>query len=272
VARTVSIVVRARDEAAGIGRTLDLLAAQRLDGWEQEVIVVDSGSSDGTPAIARGRGARVIEIAPASFTFGGALNTGCAAAAGERCVALSAHAFPPDDGWLQRMVEAIDDERVACANGQDYDVFGGPMTAPREQDLALARTNPFWGYSNAAGVFHAALWRERPFRDDMPATEDKEWAWHWLQRGRVVRVDPALNVEHSHERDPLASIYQRSRREWRGYAMFLDLPRYGTAALLREWWTDRASWRSHTRARLSHRRAAQLLGKHAGLSGPRPCS
>jgi len=264
----VSVIVRAKDEAPAIGRTLDLLAAQRLEqGWEREVVVVDSGSSDGTPDIARRHGARVVEIPASSFTFGGALNTGCEAASGELIVALSAHAFPRDEGWLGAMVGAMADAEVACANGQDYDVDGGAMTAPRTQDLALAQRNPYWGYSNAAGIFRAALWREHRFREDMPGTEDKEWAWHWLQRGHVVRIDPALNVEHSHAKDPLPEIYERSRREWRGYAMFLELPRYGLRALLREWWTDRASWRSHARARLSHRRAARLLGKYAGLRG-----
>jgi rhamnosyltransferase len=267
VARTVTVIVRAKDEAPAIGRTLDLLAGQRLDGWEQEVLVVDSGSTDGTSDLARERGARVIEIPAATFTFGGSLNTGCAAASGELLVALSAHAFPRDEGWLARMVAALDDPQVACANGQDYDVDGGEMRAPRTQDRALAERNPYWGYSNAAGIFRAELWREHHFREDMPGTEDKEWAWHWLQRGRVVRIDPALNVEHSHAKDPLPEIYERSRREWRGYAMFLDLPRYGVGALLREWWTDKASWRSHARARLSHRRAARLLGKYAGLRG-----
>jgi hypothetical protein len=37
--------------------------------------------------------------------------------------------------------------------------------------------------------------------------------------------------------------------------------------MLREWWTDQDSYRSRSRARLSHRRAARLLGRYAGLRG-----
>ena len=58
----VSVVVRARDEEANIVRCLELLAAQRLDGPDPELIVVDNGSRDATAEIARGRGARVISL------------------------------------------------------------------------------------------------------------------------------------------------------------------------------------------------------------------
>src|SRR3954469_13362276 len=73
----VSVVIRAKDEADSIGHTLDLLQRQTV---ECELIVVDSGSTDGTPDIARERGAKLIEISAAGFTFGGSLNTGTEAA------------------------------------------------------------------------------------------------------------------------------------------------------------------------------------------------
>ncbi|GGK48174.1 glycosyltransferase family 2 protein [Salinarimonas ramus] len=51
----LSIFVIAKDEADRIGATLDAVA-----GLADEVIVVDSGSTDGTQAIAEAKGARVI--------------------------------------------------------------------------------------------------------------------------------------------------------------------------------------------------------------------
>lgn len=51
----LSIFLIAKDEADRIGATLDAVA-----GLAEEVIVVDSGSSDGTQAVAARRGARVI--------------------------------------------------------------------------------------------------------------------------------------------------------------------------------------------------------------------
>src|SRR5881392_2997573 len=104
-----SIVIRARDEAAAIGRTLALLAQQTA---EHEVVVVDHASSDGTAEIAHRAGARVVRIE--QFTFGGALNLGARHCTAPVIVSLSAHAHPRDPGWLQRVVDWFDDATVAC--------------------------------------------------------------------------------------------------------------------------------------------------------------
>ena len=259
----VRIVIRARDEAAKIGITLARLAQQTV-AHEAEVVVVDSGSRDATARIARDAGARVIEIPAASFSYGGALNAGCAGASVPLLVALSAHGPPPDERWLERLLEPFSDERVACACGYAVGPDGGPLGGRVVQDLALARAHPFWGYSNSAGAFRAELWRERPFREDMPGTEDKEWAWHWLQQGRLVVVDPTLATEHSHRDEGPLATYRRARNVWRGFGMYLDLERYGARELVREWWTGLDGYPSHMRARVGWRRAAKLLGQFSG--------
>jgi rhamnosyltransferase len=258
-----SVVIRTKDEEPSIGRLIDILRDQTI-GDRLELIVVDSGSADGTVSVARERGVEPIEIPASTFTFGGALNTGCDAARAPLIIALSAHAFPRDRGWAERIVAAFEgDERVSCATGDDRAPDGEPLTEPILQDLEHSRRWPYWGYSNAAGGFRSDLWRQRPWRTDMPGTEDKEWARHWLERGYLVRVDPALRVDHDHSHDPLPSVFRRSRREWEGYEMFLDLPPYPLRALAREWWSQADAYSSPARARLSPWRSAELLGKYA---------
>lgn len=264
----VSVIVRAKDEADSIGRTLDLLERQTL-GDRCQVIVVDSGSTDGTLDIVRAHDVELIEIPAAGFTFGGALNTGTEAARAPVVVALSAHAFPRSDDWLERMLDAFGDEQVAAACGEPFDFDGAPLTAPRIQDLEIARRNPFWGYSNAAGAYRRDLWEQHSFREDLPGSEDKEFAWHWQQRGYAVRIDPQLCVDHDHSHDPLPDMYRRARREALGFGMYLDLEPYPPSALIREWWSERGSWRNHLRARLSPLRATQLTGKYAGRRAAR---
>ena len=261
----VSVVIRAKDEAARIGITLARLNAQTLAD-ELEVLVVDSGSRDGTVEIARAAGAAVIEIPAESFTYGGSLNTGSAQARAPLIVALSAHAFPPDEHWLERLRRPFSDERVACACGYPKGPDGDPLTGRVVQDLDMARANPFWGYSNSSGAFRAELWRERPFREDMPGTEDKEWAWHWLQQGRVVVVDPTFATEHSHRDEGPRHVLARARNEWAGYAAYLDLEPYGVPELVHDWWSGLDGYPSHLRARTGWRRAARLAGKWRGRS------
>jgi rhamnosyltransferase len=265
----VSVIIRSKNEAAAIGEVIDLVLAQELGGRGAEVIVVDSGSTDGTLDAVRARPVQLIEIPSATFSFGGALNTGCSTASAPVLVALSAHAFPLDERWLARLLACFDDERVACACGVDNAPDGTRLAGPVVQDLEHWRAHPTWGYSNAAGAFRAELWRQRPFREDMPGTEDKEWAAHWLERGYVVAVDPALRVRHDHSHDPLHDIYRRFRVQWTGHTMFRDVPRYGPRELAREWWQERNGWPNHFRARLSPQRIARLLGKYVGTKATR---
>jgi rhamnosyltransferase len=265
----ISVIIRARDEAASIGLCLELVAEQRCsEGHPRpEVIVVDAGSRDATARIAQAHGARLVELPARSFTFGRALNLGAANARGEILVALSAHAFPPDAGWLARLAQTFADPGVACVAGDRFDPDGGPLGAPLRQDFELARRRPEWGYSNAAGAFRASLWRRRPFRDDLPGCEDKEWAWYWLQRGYACVVDPGVVVDHDHTHDGLSEIYRRARREALAYSMFAERPPYGRRELAREWWSDLRWYDSPARARVSHRRAARLLGAYVGRRG-----
>ena len=265
-----SIIVRTKNEAASIGRTLDLLESQTVTrGGGTEIIVVDSGSTDGTVEIVRGRQVELVEIPADSFTYGHALNVGGGHASAPVLVALSAHAFPNDDGWLERLLACFDDERVAAASGEVHGWDDKPLTGRVVQDLATAERNPYWGYSNAAGAVRAELWQRRGFREDLPFSEDKEWAWHWLHDGWKVVIDPHLSVDHDHSKEPLRVQYARARNKWLAFAMYLPVPPYPLRALAREWWSERGTWRNHLRARLSPRRAAQLMGRYGGLRAAR---
>lgn len=259
----ISFLVRCRDEAHAIGALLDVLAQQTVRG---EVVVVDSGSVDGTLEEVRARGIEPIEIAPREFTYGRALNLAAAAASAEACVAISAHAMPPDAGWGERMVGALAGERIACASGERRGPDLRPLAAPVRQDLEHASRHPFWGYSNSAGAFQRSLWERRPFDESLPASEDKEWAWHWLGQGWFVRIDPALWVHHSHAGEGPVRTFRRTRAYFGAQLAFRsDLGRPPALAGAREWALGPHAHRSRLRALADPRRAAAIAGKHTGL-------
>ncbi len=79
-----------------------------------EVIIVDSGSSDSSVAIAQSFGCNVIQIASSEFTHSSALNIGVADAKYENVLLMVQDALPTDTNWLYKLV-TLKDELGVCA-------------------------------------------------------------------------------------------------------------------------------------------------------------
>ena len=92
-----SIVIRAFNEGRHISRLLEGINQQTIR--DLEIILVDSGSSDNTLAIAKSYGAQIIQIKPQDFTFGRSLNLGLAAATHTQVVIAGALVYPAYPDW-----------------------------------------------------------------------------------------------------------------------------------------------------------------------------
>jgi glycosyltransferase involved in cell wall biosynthesis len=125
-----SIVIRSYNEEAHVARLLVGIMNQTVR--EVEIILVDSGSTDATRAIASRYPVRILHIDPSSFSFGRSLNMGCAAAQGETVVVASAHIYPVYADWLEQLLRPFDDERVAVVYGKQR---GGEETRWSEHRL-----------------------------------------------------------------------------------------------------------------------------------------
>jgi dolichol-phosphate mannosyltransferase len=94
---SISVVIPARDEERRLGPLLEALRGAPAVG---EVVVVDDGSTDGTAALARSLGARVVAGAPLPDGWAGkawALQEGLESATGTWVVTLDADARPSPD-------------------------------------------------------------------------------------------------------------------------------------------------------------------------------
>lgn len=166
----LSVVIPTLDEARALPALLDDLRAVDVP---YEVVVADGGSGDGTRAIARDAGARVVEV-PAGR--GAQLAAGAAAARGttlcflhadvrlpsSTCAALARVADLPDgvaiafrlhiaaDGWRYRFVEWGTDRRSRWGRlpygdqglvltRASYERSGGFAPLPLMEDVALVR-------------------------------------------------------------------------------------------------------------------------------------
>lgn len=100
----ISVIIPVLDEAERLGSLLPELSKRAQTGSVLEIIVVDGGSQDASPEVARRHGARVLE-APRGRAR--QMNAGARAAKGELLYFLHADSLPPDgyDRWMLQGME-----------------------------------------------------------------------------------------------------------------------------------------------------------------------
>jgi len=216
---SISVVIPTKNAGAEFG---DTLAALRGQPRPLEIVVVDSGSSDGTLDLAREHGAHVVSVAPESFNHGETRNFGIRQTQGQFCVMLVQDAVPLGDSWLEEMLSAFADERVVGVTGRqvarpdsdlfarwqcDYrDRFLGQATRVQElenwerfETLDCDERRRLTAFENVFSVLRRAFWEQYPFRA-MPFAEDLEWGARAIAAGRRLVYEPSACVMHSHTR------------------------------------------------------------------------
>lgn len=244
-APAVSVIVPARNAAATLARTLDCLAAQKLDA-DAEVIVVDDGSDDATAAIARAHpvGATVLEsdLPPGP---GNARNAGARVARAPWLAFTDADCFP-SERWLARGLEAIDSlDLVQGAVGPDPQVPRGPF------DRTVIVTGERGLYETANLFVRRDLFeRIGGFEDWVlengkpPARtigEDVLFGWMARRAGARTGFAPEAIVHHAvFAKGPIEAI--RYRWAWRHLpALASRIPEMRNRTFYRRWFFERRS-------------------------------
>lgn len=218
----VTVAIPTLNGGTAFEQTLAAVAAQHADGLSLELLVCDSGSTDGTLERARNYGATVVEIPRREFSHGGTRNLLMEHARADRVAFLTQDAVPADNRWLQRLLAGFE---IA----DDVGLVFGPYVARPDASLSVQRELAQWfasfspdgsprvdrlvtseediparalmghrGYfTDANGCVLRDAWRRVPF-PDVAYAEDHALAHDMLRAGFAKVFVPDAAVIHSH--------------------------------------------------------------------------
>jgi rhamnosyltransferase len=235
----VSVVIPTYNAGPTFERLLRELAAQSVA--DHELIVVDSGSTDGTAELARRYGATVHQIPKSEFDHGGTRNLGISLSRGKYVALIVQDAVPFDEHWLAAMIENLErDEQVAGVYSRQIPhLDAGPLTRVvvngwataslerreqyAEEPERYAKLPPMKRrrmaiFNNVSSCIRRSVWEEIPF-ERTKFGEDIRWSKRAVEAGYKVVYEPRSAVFHSHERGPVYDL----RRHYVDQQLMLEL-------------------------------------------------
>ncbi len=214
---SVSAIIPTLNPGHELPTLLSSLKSQ--EGCENiEIIVVDSGSLDGTVELARDYGAKVIEIAPKDFSHSAARNLGAEAATGDYLLFMTQDALPGSRRFLHEMIQAArvsgavavtpaeapraDVDLFYCVSSHNHNRFlaldGGDRStgAPPTSDYETVRRH--CQLNDVACLIEREIFAQYRFRRDY--AEDLDLGLRLTADGYKLALLSSTRVIHSHNR------------------------------------------------------------------------
>jgi rhamnosyltransferase len=276
---TISAVIRAFNEEAHLGRLLHGLTAQSQP--PDELILVDSGSTDHTVDVAEAAGCKIVTIAKDEFTFGRALNRGCETASCDALLIVSAHVYPLYDDYIEHLVRPFERADIALSYGRQVGDYRTKYAESRvmskwfPKSSVLRQRHPF--SSNANAMVRRTVWDRLRYREELTGLEDLDFAKRAIESGGCISYVAEAPVVHVHE-ESWEVIQNRYRREAIAYKDIYpdaEMTRRRAASLalgnvVSDWWhASREQKFTESYADVVRFRIAQFRGAYLGLSSDR---
>lgn len=249
--KLASVVIRTLNEARHLDDLLTALGMQETQDLDWEVVLVDSGSTDGTLDIAERHGCRIVHITREQFSFGRSLNMGCAAALGDVLVFISGHCVPANKHWLEKLCAPLLAGHAAYSYGRqigddDSNFSERRIFAKYYPDCSKVHQKDFY-CNNANAAMLKSDWSARPFDEELTGLEDLDAAKRIYQQGRGIAYVAEASVFHHHN-ESWKSVRRRFQRESIALQKIMPEVQLGKRDLIRyiltSIWMD---WRSAAR-------------------------
>ena len=177
----ISVLIRTFNS----GQTLEQVMAALPLAEGDELLVVDSGSTDATLSIATRHGARVFRP-EGPFNYSKSLNMGFAAAHNPWVLVLSSHCIPASRGMLGVLRQAASEAVAPVAVIYGQVALCKPVdaaAAPEYIDQARWEKDPPRIGGNGLALYRRACWVEHVFAEELITAEDLEWFLWAMRKG-----------------------------------------------------------------------------------------
>lgn len=264
----LSIVIPVKNGGDRFRQVCKVLQNQQTD-YTYEVIVVDSGSSDDSVAVAKDAGFSVTEIPPQEFGHGKTRAFGASLGTGRYISFITQDALPTDEYWVEHFVEAMDsmpeaagafgkhvpypecnlvDQQMLELHFNNFlreDPYGGVEVSGENRIFSLHEGNrkvyeedagyrQWMGFfSDNSSIIRRSVFEQLPYAD-VDFAEDQEWAARALEAGYKKAYIPGAVVYHSHDY-PLRDYPKRYFDDFASvYKIFGDTPCPTKRAMIRK--------------------------------------
>lgn len=217
----VSVVVPTMNGGRAFVHLVNHLANLR-DRLGVEVLIIDSGSSDGTPERAEAAGLRVHRIRQEDFVHGRTRNLGVELTAGDVVAFLTQDVLPVTPDWPTVFAAALADPEVAGVYGRQVprnantmEMFFVSMNYPPEPlrfDPQPGGHHPRPGrvlFSNAFSAVRRDVIERLPFPAHATFSEDQIWAFLALTANYSIVYEPTAEALHAHHYT-MRGLFRRS--------------------------------------------------------------
>lgn len=184
-----------------MAKTLPMVLRQTFKDYE--IVLVDSGSTDGTLEFVRKFPVRVIKTNqpnPRSFNHARAFNEGAHQVKGEYLVRLSGDAVPVNECWLENLLEGLDEPKVAGT----FSKYIFSVLCDLNFQIWFRSIFNFWRGGKLASLaggscaIKRSCWKEYPFNQNFGPGEDWEWGEVMRLKGYKILFNKDSLVFHEH--------------------------------------------------------------------------
>ena len=233
-----TVIIPTKNGMHTLPQVLDAVAKQRTP-WAFDILLMDSGSTDGSVKEAGDRGIRMLSIPPQEFGHGKTRNHAIKATQSPYIAMITQDAIPANEMWLCNLVSAVEQrEDMAGAFGRHIAHTGADPFTRRDlerhfegfrsvpavvshatdperyqQDERWRQALHFFSDNNAC--LRRSVWERIPY-PEVSFGEDQLWAKLIIEGGYAKAYAHDAVVRHSHQFGPWKRL-QRSFLESKSF-------------------------------------------------------